>query len=194
MREADFEAIEAAWDDYDAEGLAAAGVRAGLALSIDHLSVLEQSSIAHKAIVSTIAAALSHPAGIAVYGVGGVWSKEVCLAVKHDGFLTIAIKPVAKETVSPGLSHGEGDGAFAGALETTAAASLCVVAHANNVNVAFTAEWTPLFDLSVDCGDSRNSGGLHAAIRTGGGQIACAGTVGQPWAIAMLGYDGLTAP
>lgn len=101
MREADFEAIEEAWDGYDTEGVTAAGLRAGLALSIDHLSVLEQTSIAHKAIVSTIAAALSHPAGIAVYGVGGSWSKEVCLAVKHDGFLTIAIKPVTRQTVSP---------------------------------------------------------------------------------------------
>jgi uncharacterized protein (TIGR02996 family) len=36
-----------------------------------------------------------------VYGVEGGWSKEVCLAVKHDGFLTIAIKPVVRETVSP---------------------------------------------------------------------------------------------
>jgi len=107
MREADFEAIEAAWDHYDAEGLAAAGLRAGLALSIDHLVVLEQSSIAHKAIVSTIAAALSHPAGIAMYGVGCGWSKEVCLAVKHDGFLTIAIKPVVRETVSPDAAWPE---------------------------------------------------------------------------------------
>src|SRR5688572_31604700 len=101
MREADFEAIEEAWDRYDDARIAAAGKRAGIALSIDHLAVLEQTAITHKAIVSTIAAALSHPAGIAVCGVGGSWSKEVCLAVKHGGFLTIAIKPVVRETVSP---------------------------------------------------------------------------------------------
>lgn len=101
MRDEDFEAIELAWQTHDAVGLAEAAVRAGLALALDHLAPFEDSSFTRKAIVATIASALSHPAGIATCGVGGSWSHEVCLAVRHAGCLTIAIKPVARETVSP---------------------------------------------------------------------------------------------
>lgn len=117
------------------------------------------------------------------------------LAIDHPTARAIgaAVLVVPDVVTKRDFSLGEGDGAFAGALDTAASASLCVVAHANNVDVAFAADWTPLFDLAVNCGEARDSGGMHAAMRTGTGQIACMGTVGQPWAIAMLGYDGLTA-
>src|SRR5688572_17330572 len=100
MREADFVAIEDAWHEDDAAGFAAAGKRVGLDLALAPLAALkERSSIAKAAIVSTIAEALAHHAGIGVHGQPGLFSKEVCLAVKHAGHLTIGIKPVAKETL-----------------------------------------------------------------------------------------------
>jgi len=103
MREADFEAIEEAWQYNDATGLAEAGSRAGLALSLDHVHALDERSslFDRKVIVSAIAEALANDAGIATRGAERGWIKEVLLVVRHGDRLTIGIKPVAKETVSP---------------------------------------------------------------------------------------------
>ena len=90
---------------------------------------------------------------------------------------------------------GEGDGpAFAATHATTGQQVLCIVANHNSTSASFGPSWTTQLELTSNCGGTRETAQVHIATGAGNGNIDCHGLLGNSfgWAIAMVGYDGLS--
>lgn len=100
--------------------------------------------------------------------------------------------PLAPASAEPPAT-GEGSGPFSETTTTTASGTLCGVVHHNGASATFGPEWQPFVDLTSNCGEARQTAGLH--LRVGpGGNVDCSGALSNDsfsWITVVLGYDGL---